>query len=150
MAHKKRNELKIEGWEVKQVNQINSDEVLMEDEYAGMYEMEPVEEEKYLGDIISNDGKNTKNIIARKNRCTGVVNQIVSILEDICFGKHHFAVAVVLRNALLISSLLTNAEAWYNLSANEVTELEKIHESLTSNEKGATVPSVFTTGNAVS
>ena len=58
------------------------------------------------------------------------MNQIVSILEDICFGKHHFAVAVVLRNALLISSLLTNAEAWYNLSANEVTELEKIDESL--------------------
>jgi hypothetical protein len=46
-----------------------------------------VEEEKYLGDIISNNGKNTKNIEARKNRGTGIVNQIMSILEDICFGK---------------------------------------------------------------
>ena len=123
-------ELKIEGWEVKQVNQINSEEMKMEDDYSGMCDMEPVEEEKYLGDIISNNGKNTKNIEARKNRGTGIVNQIMSILEDICFGKHHFVVAMVLRNALLISSLLTNAEAWYNLSTNEITELEKVDENL--------------------
>ena len=83
-----------------------------------------------MGNIISNDGKNTKNIAARKNRGTGIVNQIMSILEDICFGQHYFAVAMVLRNALLISSLLTNAEAWYNLSANEVTELERVDENL--------------------
>ena len=123
-------ELKVDGWEVKQVNHINTTEVTMEDEYTGMFEMNTVEQEKYLGDIISNDGKNTKNITARKNRGTGVVNQVISILEDICFGKHHFIVAMVLRNALLISSLLTNAEAWYNLSNTEIIELEKVDESL--------------------
>ena len=67
-------ELKVDGWEVKQVNHINTTEVTMEDEYTGMFEMNTVEQEKYLGDIISNDGKNTKNITARKNRGTGVVN----------------------------------------------------------------------------
>ena len=110
-------ELKIDGWEVKKVEQIRPAEVEPEDEYTGMHSMETVEKEKYLGDIISNDVKNTKNIAARTNRGTGVVNQIVSILEDICFGKHYFVVAMVLRNALLISSLLTNAEAWYNLQS---------------------------------
>ena len=95
-----------------------------------MCAMASVEEEKYLGDIISCDGKNKKNITARKNRRIGVVNQIMSILEEICFGKFYFKVAMILRNSLLISSLLTNAEAWYNLSTSEVTELEKVDEDL--------------------
>ena len=102
----------------------------LEDEYAGLYAMEDVEEEKYLGDIITHDGKNVKNIAARTNRGIGTVNQIMSILDDICFGKYYFKVAMVFRNSLLLSSLLTNAEAWYNLSDNDVTELEKIDESL--------------------
>ena len=54
----------------------------------------------------------------------------MSILEEICFGKFYFKVAMILRNSLLISSLLTNAEAWYNLSTSEVTELEKVDEDL--------------------
>ena len=83
----------------------------MEAEHTRLCTMETVEKEKYLGDIISNDGKNTKNITARKNRGTGVVNQVMSMLEDICFGKHHFEVAMAHRNALLISILLNNAEA---------------------------------------
>ena len=71
------------------------------------------------------DGKNVKNIAARTNRGIGTVNQIMSILDDICFGKYYFKVAMVFRNSLLLSSLLTNAEAWYNLSDNDVKELEK-------------------------
>ena len=54
----------------------------------------------------------------------------MAILEEICFGKYHFQVAMILRNSLLISSLLTNAEAWYNLSNAEVTDLEKVDEDL--------------------
>ena len=92
--------------------------------------METVDFERYLGDIISSDGKNTKNIDVRKNRGIGVVNQVMDILEEICFGKYHFQVAMILRNSLLISSLLTNAEAWYNLSNAEVTDLEKVDEDL--------------------
>ena len=48
--------------------------------------METVEEENYLGDIISSDGENSKNITARANRGIGTINQIMSILEDVCFG----------------------------------------------------------------
>ena len=123
-------ELVVDGWKVKEVNEIGTGEMKLEDEHTGYHKMATVEKEKYLGDIVSQDGKNTKNIVARKNRGTGVVSQIMSILEDICFGKHYFEVAMVLRNALLISSLLTNAEAWYNLSNTEIEELEKVDESL--------------------
>ena len=49
-------------------------------------EMKSVEQEKYLGDILSNDGKINKNIQARQNKGTGYVNQILSILKEISFG----------------------------------------------------------------
>ena len=90
---------------------------MIEDEYHGLCDMETVDFE-------------SKNIAVRKNRGIGVVNQVMAILEEICFGKYHFQVAMILRNSLLISSLLTNAEAWYNLSNAEVTDLEKVDEDL--------------------
>ena len=122
--------LEVDGWRVKVVSDINTKEVILEDEYSGVHKMEEVVNEKYLGDIIASDGKNTKNISARSNRGTGVVNQIMSMLEDICFGKYYFQVTMVFRNSLLISSLLTNAESWYNLTAAEIDELEKVDENL--------------------
>ena len=92
--------------------------------------MKEVNHEKYLGDILSNDGKNVKNIAARKNRGHGTISQIMSMLDDICFGKFYFEVAIILRDTLLISSLLTNAEAWYNLTLSDIRELESIDETL--------------------
>ena len=54
----------------------------------------------------------------------------MSILDEICFGKYYFQVAMTLRNSLLLSSLLTNAEAWYNLTTQDVNDLEKVDEDL--------------------
>ena len=86
------------------------------DEHSGLFTMEEVKSEKYLGDIISSDGKNLKNMMSRKNKGTGIVNQIMTKLEEVCFGHYHFQVAVIWRSTYLISSLLTNAEAWYNVT----------------------------------
>ena len=71
-----------------------------------------------------------KNINARKNRGTGIVTQLMMKLEEICFGKQYFKVAVILRNSHLISSMLTNAEAWYNLTQSHIDSLEAVDESL--------------------
>ena len=49
--------------------------------------MEEVFEEKYLGDILSEDGRNMKNILARVSKGVGITNNIMSILEEICFGN---------------------------------------------------------------
>ena len=84
--------------------------------------MEEVKEEKYSGDIISEDGRNMKNALARQNKGRGIVSQIMSILEEICFGRYFFEVAGILRNSLLISTLLTNSEAWYNITNEKVDE----------------------------
>ena len=95
------------------VTDIETGNTIQVDEYAGYHDMKKADSEKYLGDILSSDGKNLRNINARKNRGTGIVTQIMTKLEDICFGRHFFKVAIILRNSHLISSLLTNAEVHF-------------------------------------
>ena len=88
--------------------------------------MEESEEEKYLGVLISNDGRNLKNIKARVARGIGIVKRILTILDTIPFGKHYFEVGMLLRDSLLISSILYNAEAFYNLTEAELNLIETV------------------------
>ena len=98
----------------------------LEDCFAGEEIIDETDSEKYLGDIISNDGKNMKNIKARVNKGTGIVNKILTLLEGIPFGEYFFEIAIMLRNSLLVSSLLCNSEAWYNITNAEYDYLETI------------------------
>ena len=119
-------DLFVDGWKLKEVTELETGQVNLEDEHDGQHKMKTVEQEKYLGDILSSDGRNVKNISSRRNRGVGSVTQIMSILEDICFGNYYFEVAILLRDTLLISTLLTNAEAWYNLTSSDLKELEAV------------------------
>ena len=47
-------------------------------------------------------------------------------LEGIPFGKYYFEVAMILRNSLLVSSVLCNSEAWYNVTGSELDYLESV------------------------
>ena len=58
-------ELLIDNWEVKPKDSIATNVMEMEDVNSGAWRMESSESEKYLGDIISHNGTNTKNIVAR-------------------------------------------------------------------------------------
>ena len=88
--------------------------------------MPEVNEDVYLGDILSNDGKNTKNIKQRISKGLGVVNQIFDILGNVNFGSHIFEIAMLLRESMLVNGILTNTEVWYNLNKNEVEEFESL------------------------
>ena len=77
--------------------------------------MEVKREEKYLGDVISTDGQNIKNIKARVAKGKGIISRIITILEGIPFGKFYYEVAVILRDSLLVSSMLCISKAWYNI-----------------------------------
>ena len=45
-------------------------------------------------------------------------------------GAQHHELGVTLRNAMLISSLLTNSELWYNVTRANIETLEKVDENM--------------------
>ena len=110
--------------------EVENESLEIQDQFVGEDVMEESQAEKYLGDIISNDGRNMKNIKSRVNKGKGIVSRIMTLLEGIPFGKFYFEVAVILRNSLLVSSMLTNSEAWYNVSKAELDYLETVDELL--------------------
>ena len=59
-------------------------------------EMESVDHDTYLGDIISVDGKNTKNIQNRIAKGLGKISSITDLLNKICLGPFYFEVALIL------------------------------------------------------
>ena len=116
----------MDSWTETAINNQETAEITIEDSYLGEENMVEVEEEKYLGDVISRDGKNIKNFKARVNKGTGIVNKIMNMLDGIPFGQFYFEVALILRNSLLVSSMLCNSEAWYNITNSELNFLETV------------------------
>ena len=55
-----------------------------------------------------------------------MMKKILDVLEDIHFGELYFQVAIILRNSLLVSSLLCNSEVWFNLTKAELDLLETV------------------------
>ena len=86
----------------------------------------------YLGDVIAANGRHDKNVLNRKNKGLGIINQIMQILQSTYYGKYYFEVALVLRESLLLSSLLLNSEAWVNLTEQDIRKLEQTDEILLS------------------
>ena len=98
----------------------------IKDEYIGQEDIDDITEEKYLGDIISIDGRNVKNIKARISKGKGIIKKIINILNSIPFGKLYFQIAILLRNSLFVSSVLCNSEAWFNLTKAELNMIETV------------------------
>ena len=126
-------DLYLDHWELKKVKDFETGESEFVDAEIGEFKVSEATDEKYLGDIISHDGKNSKNIETRIKKGLGIISQIKNILEETCLGKYHFQVAMILRNSLFINGILTNSEAWYGVKKSEIEELEKIDENILRN-----------------
>ena len=74
--------------------------------------MPEVSEETYLGDILSSDGKNSKNIKSRISKGVGIISQLMNLLDEVSFGPYLFEIAMMLRESMLINGVTTNAEIW--------------------------------------
>ena len=129
-------DLFVDGWKADEVKDIKSGKSNRQDVFEGEKLLTVTDKEKYLGDIISSDGKNMKNIENRKNRGTGIVTEISAMIVEIMLDQEHFEVALIMRNALLISSLLCNSEAWYSITKSDIEKLEKVDEQLLRNILG--------------
>ena len=101
-------------------------EVEANDIFLGEHNMEITEDDGYLGDLISNDGRNIKNVKSRVGKGFGIVNRISRIIDEFHLGNHLFEVAIMLRNCIIVSSMLFNSEAWYNLTKSEISLLETV------------------------
>ena len=119
-------DLKVDRWEELDIYDEEKGIDDIEDVCDGYEIMEEKSEEKYLGDILSSDGKNIKNIKARVAKGKGVISRIMAMIEGIPFGKNYFKVALILRESLLMSSMLFNSEAWYNVTKTEIELLETV------------------------
>ena len=88
--------------------------------------MEEVTHSTYLGDIISADGKNNLNIKNRVAKGLGIITQITSLLTNLNLGEFYIEIVILLRESIFINGILTNAEIWYNLSKDDIKELEDL------------------------
>ena len=80
-------EMSVDSWKEKLiVNEMEEKEI--QDIYVGKTVMKQVSEKKYLGDVISSDGKNEANIKERTNKAIGNVNKIVASLNERPYGRY--------------------------------------------------------------
>ena len=86
--------------------------------------MKTTSSEKYLSDIISGNGKIDENIEARVGKGIGSTNSIISLVEEISFGEHYFEMALLLRNSMLINSMLCSSEVLYGIKNKHIEMLE--------------------------
>ena len=126
-------EQRVNGWVVKSVEQYDTGENQWEDILSDDIELSHVNSEKYLGQIISSDSKNTKNILKMRNKGIGIQNKIIQMLKTMQGGQFHFEMAVIYRNAYLISSILNSSEVWYGVTVAEYEQLESVDQMLISN-----------------
>ena len=108
--------LYIDNWEIKRVDECKTGVTNLTDVNSGQIKVDVAEQDKYLGDILTNDGKNLKNILARKAKGLGIIDRIMKMLEDLFFGPYQLEVALMWRNSLFLNGILTNSEAWYGLT----------------------------------
>ena len=66
---------------------------------------------KYLGDILTNDGKNAKNLESRKNKINATTVTINCIAASDVLKQIETKVLIELHEKVNIAGLLTNAES---------------------------------------
>ena len=92
--------------------------------------MEDVKFDTYLGDIISSDGRNTRNLKKRIGKGLGIISEIINILSVINLGEHYIEIAIMLRESLFLNGIITNSEIWYSITKEEMKELEDLDKTL--------------------
>ena len=75
-------------------------------------------------------GSNKLNILAREAKGWGIISQLINILEKTSVGKHFFKIALLLRDSIFLSSILTNCEVCYGLTKADIEKLENLDKTL--------------------
>ena len=92
--------------------------------------MKNVSEAVYLGQILDSTGSIDPTIQSRKLKAVGINSQIMSLLNSVSLGRFYVQVGLVLRDAMLVNSILTGCEAWPYLTEENIHTLEDCDVSL--------------------
>lgn len=91
---------------------------------------------EHIIQIIQSDGKNDLNIKDKTDKAVGNVKRIMNALTERPYGRHAFQAALLMRQAMLLGGLLTNAESWNHITEANLTKLAMpdtmLHRSLLS------------------
>ena len=123
-------DLEIDSWKIKTVKNIQTSSYDICDEVGEIVNLKSTDAQKYLGDFLSSSGKNMVNILKRKQKGYTIIDQIKKILYNGFFGKYHFSAAVLLKECLLINSILVNADVWTNLTKKEINQLTIVDNAM--------------------
>ena len=93
-------------------------------------DMKDSEKQKYLGDVVDISGKIRSTVEERRQKGYGMVAEILAIINDIPLGQFRIEIGLKLRQAMLISAMLFNSEAWHDISEGEIKSLELVDEHL--------------------
>ena len=89
-----------------------------------------VKTDKYLGNIISTDGKNDENVKSRAASALGSISSIMNILNEVSLGSYFFKIGFLLRQTIFLSKLLFSSEIWVNLTKKNIEDLEIVDRLL--------------------
>ena len=92
--------------------------------------MESSTSTKYLGNYISSKGGNNDTIEDRRKKGWGKVSLIMGILGEVDMGVHKLEAGLLLRDSILVNSLLFSAEAWSAVSEKQLARLEVVDNAL--------------------
>ena len=85
-------------------------------------------EVKYLENIISNDGSCDKTINDRWNKGIGIINSVITLINNISLGQHYFKIGLLFRETNIINGIMTSIEVMHNITKKQVSKLENIDE----------------------
>ena len=98
--------------------------------YVHGEEMKESKSEKYLGDVISEDGTLDETIKSRKLKGYSYISEIRALLSDMPFGHRRVEVGLMLRDAMFVNGILCNSEAWHAILEKHIEQFEVMDRSL--------------------
>ena len=101
----KNNRIYIDKWSEEYIEDTETGEIELNENYTGKVAIEEVKEQKYLGFILSSSGNNMANIKAMEKKSIGIIRTILSKLENLKLGKYYFECSKILMNAILRGSI---------------------------------------------
>ena len=119
-------DLNIDSWKLKPKGDMIENIFDQEEFEDGLSALKEVDHDSYLGDILENTGSNKRNIQARVAKGLNAGKTIVQILDEVCFGPYTTEVFLILRNSLMLSTLLSNGESWYRVTKENIESLESV------------------------